>query len=297
MAFFSGVHCLLPVGTVNNVQTLKASINWAIARQLWALYGKEFGPRGTGTLQGFYTDVEESNTIGELARMKDLVGHYLEPVARDIHGMVDLNNSDGSHRDAGGRSGAHGRDVIRGAVDHTGASGKTATQRGSSTTLVWASPYFVGNKTRGEGSPNYMNPRFYADWWGQVFVEAPHIDLIAPQDSMGAQGNSFQNVTDYETQLALISKENGRQMWSNVELFQVSPPGCPWSPTTGMCKGRAPAPFERIKAQMANESPLVDKLIAWEWHSCLSPHGSSNLTTVVYKQYLDYIDAGRQHTA
>ena len=85
-------------------------------------------------------------------------------------------------------------------------------------------------------------------------------------------------------------------MWSNVELFQVWPPGCPWSPKTGMCKGRAPAPFERIKAQMANESPIdnIVKLIAWEWHTCLSPYGNTNLTTVVYDQYLAYIEAGGQ---
>ena len=49
------------------------------------------------------------------------------------------------------------------------------------------------------------------------------------------------------------------------------------------------APFERIKAQMANEAPLVSELIAWEWHSCLSPFGKDNTTTVVYQQYLAYI--------
>ena len=39
------------------------------------------------------------------------------------------------------------------------------------------------------------------------------------------------------------------------------------------CGHSHPAPFERIRAQMANEAPLVDELIAWEWHSCLSPFG------------------------
>ena len=42
----------------------------------------------------------------------------------------------------------------------------------------------------------------------------------------------------------------------------------------------------------ANEYPLVDKLIAWEWHTCLSPYGNTNLTTIVYNEYLAYIEAG-----
>eukprot|EP00662_Eupelagonemidae_sp_cell21_P001020 gene1020-47535_t len=135
--------------------------------------------------------------------MEPFVGHYLEPLARDIHGMTNANGVP---------------------------------------TTVWASPYFVGNLTR-HPAANIMGPRFYADFWGQLFTQAPHLDLVAPQDSMGAQGNSFQNVTDFLTQLALISRDAGRRIYSNVELFE---------------------------AQMAHEAPLTDELIAWEWHSCLS---------------------------
>jgi hypothetical protein len=43
---------------------------------------------------------------------------------------------------------------------------------------------------------------------------------------------------------------------------------------------------------MANEASLVSELIAWEWHSCLSPFGKDNTTAVVYKQYLNYIHGG-----
>ena len=93
--------------------------------------------------------------------------------------------------------------------------------------------------------------------------------------------------------MAAASRAEGRAAWSNVELFQVAPPGCPWSAKTGMCRGRAPAPWERIKAQMANEAAVTDQLIAWEWHSCLSPYGTNpDLSTPVYKQYLAYMQAG-----
>lgn len=86
--------------------------------------------------------------------MPDLVGHYLEPLARDIHVM-------------------------------TGSDSRSSNTKVAPQQPVWASPYYVFNMTRHNAS-TIMTPRFYADWWGQVFVEAPHLDFIAPQDSMGA---------------------------------------------------------------------------------------------------------------
>jgi hypothetical protein len=58
-----------------------------------------------------------------------------------------------------------------------------------------------------------------------MFAMTPHLDLIAPQDSMGAQGNSFANVSTFLTDLAAASQTHGRRMWSNVELFEV---WCVW---------------------------------------------------------------------
>ena len=44
---------------------------------------------------------------------------------------------------------------------------------------------------------------------------------------------------------------------------------------------------------MANEAKHVDAMIAWEWHSCLSPFGSNpNWTKPLYDQYLAYVNAG-----
>ena len=42
------------------------------------------------------------------------------------------------------------------------------------------------------------------------------------------------------------------------------------------------------KAQLANEEPRADLLIAWEWESCLSPL-HSNSTAALYKQYKQYV--------
>ena len=81
--------------------------------------------------------------------------------------------------------------------------------------------------------------------------------------------------------MAKGSKRVGREIWSNVELFEV------WPLPDG--KGRHPAPLARIKRQMANEVGLAQKLIAWEWHSCLSPNAADEPDGAVSKQrYAEY---------
>ena len=163
-----------------------------------------------------------------------------------------------------------------------------------------------------------MDAQFYADWWKQMFEWSPHLDLIAPQDSMGANGNSFSNVSEYLSELAQASRAAGRDVWSNVELcecrngrlgpltvattltppflrtVEVWPRNC--TGTWEHCQGRHPAPMERIIKQMANEYDKVSLLIAWEWHSCLSPHSTDLSYGAVikqrYEEYKAYITQG-----
>lgn len=141
-----------------------------------------------------------------------------------------------------------------------------------------------------------MDANFYADWWAQVFEWSPHLDLIAPQDSMGANGNSFQNVSDYLGAMASASRRVGRKIWSNVELFEVWPVNC--SGTWSNCRGRHPAPIERITAQMANEAAVTSTLIAWEWHSCLSPHAQDltygDVVKQRYEEYKRYVHGSKE---
>lgn len=120
-------------------------------------YGAKYGSAGlgTGTLQGFYTDVEESNSIGELPLMKDLVGHYLEPLARDIHVMAQGNTSSAS----ASTTATIEMDGGRGAESRAANTNADDSSSSSSTIRVWASPYFVGNLTR-HPSTAYMNARF-----------------------------------------------------------------------------------------------------------------------------------------
>ena len=228
-----------------------AWLQWGIAQDLWQRYGGRYGSGGTSTLRGFYTDLEECNEVGYLALASPLAGHFLQPLAHDVHTQLDA--------------------IAAGAAD----------------LLVWASPYFVANETRHAPS-SIMDANFYADFWGQIFEWAPDFGLIAPQDSMGAQGNSFENVSTYVDALRAASSAAARPFWSNVELFEVWPTSCAWP---APCHGRHPAPFARIKAQLANEATRADRLIAWEWESCLSPLHSDS-SAALYQQYKQYVLGG-----
>lgn len=102
-------------------------------------------------------------------------------------------------------------------------------------------------------------------------------------------------------------------MWSNVELFQAWPDTCHWTRATGHCHGRAPAPMDRIIGQIELAAKTLAKahaygdssgetfakgyqIIAWEWTSCLSPHGGTgqlNITALAranYEAYAQYVN-------
>jgi hypothetical protein len=168
--------------------------------------------------------------------------------------------------------------------------------------LVWASPYSIGNLTRHPTA--FASPADYRKAWHNIFKDAPSLDFVSPQDSMGAQGNSFQNASEYLEAVVEAGKDAGRVMrqWSNVELFEVWPRSCEWP---AVCHGRHPASFKaRIQQQMHNEATIISPsdngasavLIAWEWRSCFSPNAFNdshiafpNETKKNYEEYLLYL--------
>ena len=86
-----------------------------------------------------------------------------------------------------------------------------------------------------------------------MWALAPDFDWIALQDARGWQGNSDAEVAAALTELRVAANASGRELWSNVELFEGWPLPCIY-PTK--C-GRHPAPFERIEKQLASEAGTV----------------------------------------
>ena len=160
-----------------------------------------------------------------------------------------------------------------------GLSDSTALQ-------VWASPYYVGNRTLHSSAQNASS---YAAYWARVWAAAPSFDWIALQDSRGWQGNSDAEVAVALAALQAAAAAAGptQALWSNVELFEGWPAPCEY-PTK--C-GRHPAPIARIVMQLASENPFVGgRHIAWEWSSCLSPQTNVN-TSRLYADYAQYVGA------
>lgn len=158
------------------------------------------------------------------------------------------------------------------------------TYSGKSELEVWASPYYVGNATL---HPTAQSASDYASYWQSIWALAPSFDWIALQDSRGWMGNTDAEVAEVLTALGQAAAAAGRQLWSNVELFEGWPLPCEFPVPCG----RHPAPIDRIVAQLANESPLVEgRHIAWEWTSCLSPY-TNNATAALYNDYVSYLSA------
>jgi hypothetical protein len=159
-----------------------------------------------------------------------------------------------------------------------GASGQAKIE-------VWASPYYVGNLTL---HPTALSPQDYAAFWRRVWELAPDFSFIALQDSRGWQGNSDEEVAAALAELQKAAVATGRQLWSNVELFEGWPQPCIYPKHCG----RHPAPIERVIKQLASEDAVVGgRHVAWEWGTCLSPFTNEN-TTALYRDYKAYLEAG-----
>eukprot|EP01051_Picozoa_sp_SAG22_P020437 SAG22_NODE_4133_length_1373_cov_1.877551_1_plen_225_part_10 len=194
-----------------------------------------YGTSGAELL-GFYTELEESNQLAFEENAAEFAASYLQPIAASVR-----------------------------------ASG------GPQERLIFISPYGVANLERWGGSLGAGNAWLAPQQWGKVletvFEHAPDLGLVAPQDSVGALGNSFSNATNLLAAVQAAAVRHGRATWSNVEIFQTFPSGCIEAAGRPTC-GRQPAPFDRIKQQMAGEAAVLggaDKavLIAWEWFSCM----------------------------
>jgi hypothetical protein len=204
-------------------------------------------------------------------------GHYQASVASELVGQygasvtgvyteIEFSNSEGW------------MDVMPAfGHDYLGAIARgVATLPGGPGIRVWASPYSIGNLTR--HPTGYTSPAGYAAGL-RVAVDAAGgptlFHGVAMQDSMGAQGNSFENASAF---LGNISVAVPASVWANVEVFEVWPANCSWPDP---CHGRHPAPWSRIALQMANEAAVLGggaaaTLIAWEWYSCFSPNAAED---------------------
>ena len=179
----------------------------------------------SGSIVGFYTFLEQpQNFVSTLPYWQMFAQKYFEPLAHSI--KVGLS-----------RVGGHSPAALK----------------------VWSSPDAVGNWSR-YPRHDMLGPRLYGNLWEMMFLSAPSFDHIALQDSQGELGqNSLEDTAAFLGNCTAASLRQNRSQWSNVELFQVWPTTCTWSREAGHCKGRAPAPMERIIRQLATAAAVLDE--------------------------------------
>ncbi len=142
-------------------------------------------------------------------------------------------------------------------------------------------------------NPSCQQPADHGQWWIDTLTEAPHFDLVIPQDGIGARPGviTLEIIEDYFTAYKAACDATGRTLWSDLEVFEqvgvLDPP-----PT-----------IDRIVSQIETEQPLVERIVIWEW-GYVTPHHSIRALdfTENYKRYfqgkesLDNVSVGEAYT-
>ena len=120
-------------------------------------------------------------------------------------------------------------------------------------------------------------------------LEQMDLDIIAYQDEVGVQKTTVSQEAAYYEALYKAHRKAGRaEIWADMELFEFE--------GTVYHSALLPAPWERVKAQLEEISPFVDKIITYAYQGmmtkpggiarCGYPEGAEQLYTD-YKGWLD----------
>jgi len=93
------------------------------------------------------------------------------------------------------------------------------------------------------------------DFLYRLFHGVP-VDIMCPQDSIGAYGNSLPHLKPSFTIWKNLSNELGFSLWVNVESFQRV--------TCGTSQDFVSADFRRLAVQLSHASQVGEKIVSWE---------------------------------
>ena len=133
--------------------------------------------------------------------------------------------------------------------------------------VVSSAPFF---------NTEYQGAADYGAWWGATLAETPSLDLLMPQDGIGAEHATLADVGDYFSALGAACADNGRAMWTDLEVYALDGDAA------------TPADMARIADQLAYELPLVGGSVCWELGYLAPSRGPASLG--LYLDYLRYLD-------
>jgi hypothetical protein len=131
----------------------------------------------------------------------------------------------------------------------------------------------------------------WVDIYGRYFYEpvAGLLDYCAPQDKiaipechLGKIGNN--GLRHWYEEVGKLFDKCGIELWSNIETFQRPFPG----------HGEPPAVFRQsdyrtLYMKLAEASPMVKRIITYEFFSCLSPNTEWGSSRRLLARYLEMI--------
>ena len=113
------------------------------------------------------------------------------------------------------------------------------------------------------------------------------VDFIAYQDEVGVRKTPVDRTKRLFEKLKIAHDKAGRsKLWADIELFDFE----------GLVYQSAllPAKFERIKKQISNVSPYVDKILGYQYLGLMNPTNSNSFaghldSINLYNDYINYI--------
>ena len=153
---------------------------------------------------------------------------------------------------------------------------------------TFMSPSFGG--PQGDMKKSYT-PEQWADIYGRYFFErvAGLLDYCAPQDKIAAPACRLGRIEDnglrhwYE-EAGKLFRKCGIELWSNIETFQRPFPG--HGEPGGFFRQ---ADYRTLYMKLAEASPLVERIITYEFFSCMSPNTEWGSARRLLARYLEMI--------
>ncbi len=135
-------------------------------------------------------------------------------------------------------------------------------------------------------APYGTNLVLASDYFARSLAETD-VDFIAYQDEVGVRKTRVERTEKIFERLRRAHEKAGRaQLWADIELFDFE----------GMVYKSAliPASFERIKKQIENAAPYVDKILSYQYLGLMNPKESSAFaghkgSCSLYDDYIKYI--------
>lgn len=132
--------------------------------------------------------------------------------------------------------------------------------------------------------------------WGSGFFEkvAGKLDYCAPQDTFSAPECCYgkpviSNLEAWYAGTRTMLEDNGVRLWANIETFQR-----PYAFTANFSEYYRQIDYRSLYMKLQAASPYAEKLITFEFTSCISPNSEWGSSARLFDRYLEMTGLDKQ---